>query len=68
MTSAGGSNESAGEWGNMVHETARELLERAQSFEDRQEAVRAAIDLGMPISEIEAFLDWLDLLLEQQRE
>jgi DNA-binding transcriptional MerR regulator len=46
----------------MTHENARLLLEQADNPRDRQEAVRAAIDLGMPLHEIEQYLDWLDLV------
>jgi hypothetical protein len=46
----------------MTHEIAKLLLEHAESFLERSEAVRAAMSLGMPIHEIEAYLDWLDML------
>lgn len=46
----------------MPHEIAKLLLEHAESFLERSEAVKAAISLGMPIHEIEAYLDWLELL------
>jgi hypothetical protein len=44
----------------MVHEIAKLLLEKAGTFLERTEAVRTALSLGMPLSEIEAYLDWLD--------
>ena len=44
----------------MAHEAAKLLLQQAESNEQRTEAVRAALALGMPLSEIEAYLDWLD--------
>lgn len=44
----------------MVHEIAKLLLERAGNFLQRTEAVRTALSLGMPLSEIEEYLDWLD--------
>jgi len=44
----------------MSHEIAKLLLEHAESFLDRSEAVKTALSLGMPLHEIEAYLDWLD--------
>ncbi len=44
----------------MTHEFSKRLLDRADTFELRQKAVRAAIGLGMPLDEIEAYLDWID--------
>ncbi len=44
----------------MAHETAKQLLEHAETFLQRTEAVRTALVLGMPLNEIEAYLDWLD--------
>lgn len=41
-------------------EVARRLLAQAETFEERTDAVRAAISVGMGLDEIEAFLDWLD--------
>jgi len=52
-----------GRWnasGGMSHEVAKLLLEHAESFLERTEAIKAALDLGMPLAEIEAYLDWLD--------
>lgn len=46
----------------MAHEIAKLLLEHADTFLERSEAVRTAMSLGMPIYEIEAYLDWLDLV------
>ncbi len=48
----------------MDHETAKLLLEHADSFTERKEAVRTAMQLGMPLRAIEEYLDWLDLLRE----
>jgi hypothetical protein len=42
------------------HEAAKLLLEQAETFRARMEAVHAAAQLGMPLDEIEAYLDWLD--------
>jgi DNA-binding transcriptional MerR regulator len=44
----------------MAHENAKLLLERAATFAQREEAIRQAVSLGMPLREIEEYLDWLD--------
>jgi DNA-binding transcriptional MerR regulator len=44
----------------MAHEIAKLMLEHAGTFLERTEAVRVAISMGMPLNEIEAYLDWLD--------
>ncbi len=44
----------------MAHETAKQLLAQSETFLQRTEAVRMALSLGMPLNEIEAYLDWLD--------
>lgn len=46
----------------MAHEIAKLLLEQAGTFLERKEAIQAALDLGMPLNEIEEYLDWLDSL------
>ena len=46
----------------MAHKIAKLILEHAASFVDRKEAIRSAIRLGMPLHEIEEYLDWLDLV------
>jgi DNA-binding transcriptional MerR regulator len=46
----------------MAHEVAKLLLEHAGTFLERTEAIKAALNLGMPLDEIEAYLDWLDLV------
>jgi hypothetical protein len=48
--------------GRMSHEIAKLLLEHAETFLERKEAVKSALALGMPLAEIEAYLDWLDSL------
>jgi hypothetical protein len=45
----------------MPHEIAKLILEHAGTFVERQEAIRTALNLGMPLHEIEAYLDWLDV-------
>jgi DNA-binding transcriptional MerR regulator len=44
----------------MAHEIAKLLLEHAGTFLERSEAIRTAMSMGMPLDEIERFLDWLD--------
>ena len=44
----------------MAHEIAKLLLEHARTFLERSEAIKSAMRLGMPIHEIEEYLDWLD--------
>lgn len=52
----------------MAHEIAKLLLEHAGTFLERSEAVRTALSLGMPLGEIEAYLDWLENLRRGPRE
>jgi DNA-binding transcriptional MerR regulator len=44
----------------MSHEIAKLLLEHAETFLERTEAIKAALSLGMPLNEIQDYLDWLD--------
>jgi hypothetical protein len=44
----------------MAHEIAKLMLEHAGTFLERAEAVKTALSLGMPLREIEEYLDWLD--------
>jgi len=44
----------------MAHEIAKLMLEHAGTFLERTEAIRTALSLGMPLDEIEEYLDWLD--------
>ena len=46
----------------MSHQVAKLILEQAGTFLERTEAVRSALQLGMPLNEIEEYLDWLDLV------
>ncbi len=46
----------------MSHQIAKLLLEKAGTFLERAEAVKASLDLGMPLGEIEEYLDWLEML------
>jgi hypothetical protein len=49
----------------MAHEIAKLLLEHAGTFLERTEAVKSALALGMPLNEIEEYLDWVDLVRQQ---
>jgi DNA-binding transcriptional MerR regulator len=44
----------------MAHEIAKLLLEHADTAIRREEAIKTAMSLGMPLHEIEAYLDWLE--------
>jgi DNA-binding transcriptional MerR regulator len=44
----------------MAHEIAKLLLEHAGTFLERTEAIEIALSMGMPLNEIEDYLDWLD--------
>jgi DNA-binding transcriptional MerR regulator len=46
----------------MAHEIAKLLLYQAETFLERTEAIETALSLGMPLHEIETYLDWLDQL------
>jgi len=46
--------------GPMGHKIAKLVLEYAGTFVERTEAIKVAISLGMPLHEIEEYLDWLD--------
>jgi hypothetical protein len=49
----------------MAHEIAKLLLEHADTFLKRTEAVKSALELGMPLAEIEEYLDWVALVRSQ---
>ncbi|MDD4269875.1 MAG: hypothetical protein PHO07_14470 [Pirellulales bacterium] len=44
----------------MAHEIAKLILEHADSGKERAAAIRTALSMGMPLSQIEEYLDWLD--------
>ena len=46
----------------MAHEIAKLLLEHAGTFLERTRAIEVALSLGMPLREIEEYLDWLDAI------
>lgn len=49
----------------MAHEIAKLVLEQVDTFIDRREAVQTALNLGMPLNEIEEYLDWLKFVRGQ---
>jgi DNA-binding transcriptional MerR regulator len=51
----------------MAHEIAKLLLEHAETFLDRTEAIETALSLGMPLQEIETYLDWLDQMQRSRK-
>ncbi len=51
----------------MAHKLAKLLLEQASTFLERTEAVETAHYLGMPLHEIEEYMDWLDLVRSRRR-
>jgi hypothetical protein len=50
----------------MSYEIAKLLLEHADTFLQRADAVKSAMALGMPIHEIGEYLDWLDETRQQR--
>ena len=52
----------------MAHEIAKLLLEHADTFLERTEAIKTALSLGMPLSEIEEYLDWIDMMKAKRDE
>jgi DNA-binding transcriptional MerR regulator len=51
----------------MVHEIAKLILEHAHSPLERDEAIERALYLGMTLTDIEEYLDWLDMMRSQQQ-
>lgn len=52
----------------MSYEIAKLILEHARSRAERNVAIRTALGLGMPLRQIEDFLDWLDNLSSRPEE
>jgi hypothetical protein len=50
----------------MAHEIAKLVLEHAETVIERSEAVKTALSMGMPLNEIEEYLDWLALVRAQK--
>ena len=51
----------------MGHEIAKLLLEHSRTFLERKQAIKSAMALGMPLNEIEQYLDWLDSIAGQKK-
>ena len=49
----------------MAHEIAKLMLEHADTFLERTEAIETALSMGMPLQDIEEYLDWLEMLSSQ---
>ncbi len=49
-----------------MHELAKLILEHAETLWERKQAIEKALFLGMPLHEIEEYLDWLTMLRSQQ--
>lgn len=52
----------------MAHEIAKLMLEHAGTFLERAEAVKMALFVGMPLRDIEEYLDWLEIVRSQKGE
>ncbi|HVU89495.1 MAG TPA: hypothetical protein VHD36_19355 [Pirellulales bacterium] len=50
-----------------MHEIAKIILEHAETQWERSEAVKKALYLGMPLNEIEEYLDWLAMIRNQKQ-
>lgn len=50
-----------------MHEIAKLILEHAESLGERSTAIKDALYLGMPLHEIEEYLDWLEMVRDQHR-
>lgn len=50
----------------MSYEMAERLLESAATPPERANAIAQAIAMGMPLKQIEEYLDWLDLRRSQK--
>jgi DNA-binding transcriptional MerR regulator len=45
----------------MSQQKAKQLLNGARTLIERENAIQSAINLGMPIHEIQEYLDWLEM-------
>lgn len=50
-----------------MHEIAKLILEHAETLWERSEAIDKALYLGMPLHEIEEYLDWLAMVRKESR-
>jgi hypothetical protein len=46
----------------MAHEIAKLVLEHSETFVERSQAIKTALSMGMPLNEIEEYLDWLAIV------
>jgi hypothetical protein len=44
----------------MSHQKSKQLLDSARTLIERENAIQTAMNLGMPLHEIQEYLDWLD--------
>lgn len=51
---------------SMAHEIAKLVLEHSETFLERSEAIKTALSMGMPLNEIEDYLDWLAVTRAQK--
>lgn len=51
----------------MAHQIAKLILEHARTPREREEAIQKAISMGMPLHEIEQYLDWLDAIRQPKK-
>lgn len=52
----------------MAYEKAKLLLENSNNYFERISAIQSALQLGMPMEDIEDYLDWLRLLRSEKCE
>lgn len=50
----------------MAHEIAKLVLEHSETFVERTQAIKTALSMGMPLNEIEEYLDWLAVVRAQR--
>ena len=50
----------------MAHEIAKLVLEHSETFLERSQAIKTALSMGMPLNEIEEYLDWLAVVRAQK--
>jgi hypothetical protein len=55
-------------WTARVHEIAKVILEHAETLWERSEAIEKALYLGMPLNEIEEYLDWMAMVRREKKQ
>ena len=48
------------EAGVVTRESIQERLESAETLEEREDTIDAAVEMGMKLDEMERYLDWLE--------